>query len=226
MKKLFTTFACVGVIAISAISADAASSKLYIIGQPAGEWKANLGTELDQTEPGVFTYSANFAGSTSFGFADQLGSDAEDWNTLNSHRYGAPTDGKVPSGKENPMTYGTSNAWMLPAGEYEMTIDTNTMNLSLGDKEVTVEIGDLYLRGEMNEWATTDAWKFTKEGDVYTLTEVTIPANKKFKVGNASWSFSYTLPWNDLSNIVLDKVYNYEEGGSDNNMSFAQDFSR
>lgn len=55
MRKIFTYLACASMAVLSALSADAASSKLYIIGQPAGGWAANKGTELTQKEPGVFT---------------------------------------------------------------------------------------------------------------------------------------------------------------------------
>ena len=224
MRKIFTYLACASMAVLSALSADAASSKLYIIGQPAGGWAANKGTELTQKEPGVFTYSASFTSATYFAFADELGSSANDWNTLNAHRYNPTSNNAVPSGTENTIVYGGQDrSWMLPAGDYDMTIDTNTMNLSMGGGEIVIEIGDLYLRGDMNGWKAEAAWKFTKSGDVYTLADVTIPAGDKFKVGNADWTFDCAVPYADLSNIQMNKVYTYDKGMENNNMSFASE---
>lgn len=50
----------------------------------------------------------------------------------------------------------------------------------------------VYLRGTMTDWGTNDAYKFVRSGNVFKL-EVSsnnpIPANSKFKLGDADWKY-------------------------------------
>lgn len=109
---------------------------LYIIGEPAGGWAPNVGEKLEGSE-GVFTYNADFSAVTYFGFATELAESAQDWDTLNAHRYGsalndegADTYTLVGAGTYD-MGYPNATSWNLPAGKYTFTIDTNAKTLKV-----------------------------------------------------------------------------------------------
>ncbi|MCM1369107.1 MAG: hypothetical protein NC204_01915 [Candidatus Amulumruptor caecigallinarius] len=218
MKNLFKTFALAGLALLTPLSTYAVKAdKLYVMGTQVGGFAYNKGQELDKKSDGVFTYQVTTNQTFWFAFTSELGSS---WNVTNAHRYAPATNNTTPQTGENAMSYGVDASWQLPAGTYNMTIDTNNMKLILGG-EVVFEIGDLYLRGAFNDYAAQAAWKFTKNDDVYTLSDVTIPANSAFKVGNADWSFSCTVPYEERNSIEFGKTYTYVKGGMDNDMSFS-----
>lgn len=216
MKKLYTLI----LAAAAALSASASSSQLYIMGNPAGGWNYNQGIEMTQVSSGVFTYELHATSSQWFAFTDLLGSS---WNETNAHRY-APqgANNTVPSGETNAMAYGKDASWQLPAGDYTLTVNTNTMNLSVGGI-VDVKLTNLYLRGDISNWEALPAYAFTTtDNNVWTLKVDAIEAGSAFKLGSDDWGFSYTA--NNLE-LALDQVYDLEEGGEDNNMAFAQNIT-
>lgn len=212
MKKFYAFF----LAAAAALSANAASSQLYIMGNPAGGWNYNQGVEMTQTEAGVFTYELHATSAQWFAFTDLLGST---WDETNAHRYApAGANNTVPAGDTNAMSYGKDASWQLPAGDYTLTVNTNTMNLAVGGI-VDTKIGDLYLRGAISNWEAQPAYAFTTTDDnVWTLTVDAIEAGSEFKIGSSDWAYSFS---SQETAMVLNTPYTCVEGGEDNNMALA-----
>ena len=214
MKKFTLALAA----AMVAISSHAAATQLWLMGDPVGGWSPAKGTEMTKTADGVFEGKFTFDKNCHFAFADQLFGD-NDWTNFNAHRYGPKQNGITPEpGTPVEMVYGQDCSFQLPAGEYTLTVNTNTMELTVGGEVVRV-MGDLYLRGAMNGWGTPDNMKFTKESDdVYSLEVAAIGMGGQFKIANADWSFSFT---SDNQAMALGQTYNVQNG-SGNNMAFAE----
>lgn len=132
---------------------------IYLLGEPAGGWAANKGTAISgingkYTHTGVLEDTDN-DGWVYFGFAEKLGSNKDDWNTLNSHRYGSAVNSQLSSPDSNGNTvadyytlngsgtyrmgYPNSTSWRLAPGEYTFTIDTNTKTLTVDKGTTSVE---------------------------------------------------------------------------------------
>lgn len=95
---------------------------LYIIGEVEGAgWSANLG--IPMTETSTDCYEITIPVNGTFGFATQLGANADDWNGLNSNRYGAEYDGYALQSGVEAALYKNSNAYSIVPGEYNITVD-------------------------------------------------------------------------------------------------------
>lgn len=214
MKKLYFLLSML----LVSIAASAASSQLYLIGNPVGDWNPTIGQELQQTSPGVFTYTAHFTSTQYFAFTEQLGANSGDWSTLNAHRYGPEVKDATPEGATNKMVYGKDASWKLPEGDYVLTIDTNTLNLAVSGN-VDTTISNLYIRRASDDYEVVPGMALTPNADntIWTISNVNFAAGEQFKVGSQDWGFSFTT--NDLA-MKLDTTYPYEEGGMDNDMAF------
>lgn len=224
MKKfLLSAIAC---FAISSAANAVVADKLWIIGDPAGEWNPTKGVECTKISDGVFEYVANFtAEKTSFGFVNQLAGEG-DWDGLKAHRYVAPAAGTVPTVGENVMEYATSDAaWDLPAGNYTLTIDTNNMKLILGGDKPVVTAPKLYFLGEVNGWNPSDEYAFVTEdeGVTYTFKASMIRngEDNPFKIATNGWSTEYSN-----GNLKMESGKTYpvvHSNSSTGNMGFAED---
>lgn len=117
-------------VAASASFAEKAET-LYGIGEPFGGWFANKGVEIEKVSDGVFKYEGHLEGY--FGFTAQLGENDNDWDTMNAHRYAPKGNGTLTAGTSE-MNYGADNSWNAIAGDYTLTIDTNTMTLTVAEQ--------------------------------------------------------------------------------------------
>ena len=185
-------------------------------------WDPSQGVECTKADQaGVFTVSINLEKLSWFSFTAKLGATPDDWGTCNDNRYAPAIDGILSEGN-NPMvmyaSLGSDRSFNLPAGEYTLTIDTDKMMINVGGN-IVVEMGDLYLRGDMNNWLNDgmdDTYKFTKESDdVYTLTVAELEGGVPFKVANSDWAFKYVVSDENAvgdevevnMHLVLDRVY-------------------
>lgn len=214
MKKCYFFLASV----LMAFCANAAATQLYLIGEPAGGWSPLNGTAMTQTEDGVFTIDVQFPATQYFGFSEQLGSTDSDWATMNGSRYGATTKDAVPVTGDNEMLFPSENSWKLPAGDYTFTVNTNTKVFTLGGN-IDMTMGDLYLRGNMNNWLNEgldDTYKFTTEDNsVYTLNVAELEAGVEFKIGTSDWGYGFS------SGNLLMNVDQYYATDSNGNMAMA-----
>ena len=98
---------------------------------------------------------------------------------------------------------------VLTAGTYTIIVYNNALTIVAGEGDdvelPTVDPVDetaLYLKGTMNSWSPKADYKFTKDGETYTL-EVELAANDKFKVFVGSgwdpeWNFNNITTGADL----------------------------
>lgn len=110
---------------------------IYLIGEPAGAWSPVTGTLLPK-KGNVHTAELSLEKTTYFGFAKALGSNASDWATLNSNRFGpVSTDAagsdtfSIPGEGQYPVAFPSSNSWNLPAGNWILSIDPKEKQLSV-----------------------------------------------------------------------------------------------
>lgn len=95
--------------------------------------------------------------------------------------------------------------WLVTIDPNKQTVRFNTVN-PWADAE-------LYLRGDMNNWEAVDEWKLTTtDGQNYTISNVTIKAEEKFKIGDALWGKcnfgGASLTDTIVPNTVATLVYN------------------
>ena len=222
MKKLILT--ALASIAMASAANAVVADRLWIIGEPAGKWDPTVGVELTKVADGVFEYKAEFtAEKTSFGFVNQLAG-PDDWDGLKAHRYVAPASGTVPVVGENEMQYANSDyCWDLPAGTYNLTIDTNTMKLILEGDEPVVKPATLYFLGDVNNWTPSAEYAFeTEDGVIYTYSATVIRSAEdcQFKIATDGWATEYS---NGLQNMEANKIYPIGPGSGVDNMGFADD---
>lgn len=124
---------------------------IYMLGEPAGGWKANVGKKISGTS-GVFTYSGTLESIDTdeyvfFGFAKSLGATESDWETLNANRYGSKLNSELPEpdgngntvadyyaidgGGSYPMDFPNATSWRILPGKYTLTVDTKAMTLKV-----------------------------------------------------------------------------------------------
>ena len=114
MKRSITLIIAVLLMAMS----FHAKADLYIIGDVEGAgWSANLGVPMTETSANV--YEINITINGAFGFASQLGANADDWEGLNANRYGAEYDGYYLTNGIQATLYKNANAYnMINSGTY------------------------------------------------------------------------------------------------------------
>lgn len=185
MKKFYTLFLAL-ICAITAAAAPA--SQLYLIGEPAGGWSPRKGTAMKQTSTGVFELDVTLTANKWFGFSAKLGSSASDWSTMNSARYGAPTNNyTIAVGETVKLSYPSENSFQLGKGEYHFKVDTNNNTFTLtGKEEEDPTANIMYLRGAVSGWNATDTYKFAQEGNTYTLHLDALFG--EFKIANSDYS--------------------------------------
>lgn len=111
---------------------------LYEIGANQG-WKPNEGVEMTKKADNVFegTFAFPASGDSYFGFIADLGTDASDWTTANSRRFGPASDGVVANIGENEIHAipGMSYSYKITTGTYVFTVDLNNMTLTVAIAE-------------------------------------------------------------------------------------------
>lgn len=193
MRKLYFLMLSL-IVAIAAHAAPA--SQLYLIGEPAGGWSPLKGTPMEQTSDGVFEVDVTLPATQWFGFSAKLGTSASDWSTMNGARYGAPSNNYTPV-VNTPVNlrYPSENSFQLGKGDWHFKVDTNDNTFTLSGQAVEDPTANiLYLRGEVSGWNATETYKFTQEGDTYTLHVASLSG--PFKIANSDYSkqFSTATP--------------------------------
>lgn len=183
---------------------------LYVIGNVNGhEFIAGDGVELASTSVGVYSGSVTIGGSMGtpigyFSFAEQLGSNDEDWSGLGS-RYGAPESDFDPSLTDpNPIQPG-ENAFRVNAGTYSLTVSLVDMTLTItstgggtdtpvtpGPGEMTVSKVYVVGQGAGLSW-DLPGQEFTAENNVVTFY---IDELSSFKA-----SVNYSTEWDGDGNF-------------------------
>lgn len=164
---------------------------LYLIGA-YNDMNWDPANSLELTKEGT-TFSIsdiNITGSANFSFATVQGT----WDDVNAAvRYGAGTEKDVKIELVNKVgtapVYGEINsnmkAFEVAKGTYDMTVAfaAEGITLTVTQTSEAPYVEDLVLTGSFNGWAPNDpAYKFTKEGETYTLHVDNLPAETELKV--------------------------------------------
>ncbi|MDE6156982.1 MAG: hypothetical protein K2F78_02430 [Muribaculaceae bacterium] len=206
MKKIYLLL----VALVAAMSVNAAVDKLYLIGELAGGWSANKGTEMTKVADGVFTLDIEVGEieNTHFGFASQLAQSEDDWDTLKSNRYGSSSNNIAANIGDNTMQKG-DNTWTITPGHYTFTVNTNTMIFTVKeygsqpDYRFAVH-GNVFTGGD---WEDRD---LTYADGIWSAKLTVVAANgsfgiKKYEGSNATW---FAAPQGN-TNVVLDKALSF-----------------
>lgn len=105
-------------------------SGLYLIGEPAGQWKPSVGIGMTETAPGVFSWEGELKENQYLSFVTELDSN-NDWNVLNSHRYGPESDGtELSPNTALGLVYPKDGAWkVVVTDNYTVVVDTKAMTV-------------------------------------------------------------------------------------------------
>ena len=113
---------------------------VYVWGIFDGTIAANEGVKMTSEDGKIYTASITVsdfnAGYSFFAMSHTLGANANDWTTLNAHRFMAESEGDfLVSGpmmnKELGLVYKNDASMKIPAGEYTLTLDLENMKLTI-----------------------------------------------------------------------------------------------
>ena len=113
---------------------------VYVWGIFDGTIAANEGVKMTSEDGKIYTASITVsdfnAGYSFFAMSHMLGANANDWTTLNAHRFMAESEGDfLVSGpmmnKELGLVYKNDASMKIPAGEYTLTLDLENMKLTI-----------------------------------------------------------------------------------------------
>ena len=113
---------------------------VYVWGIFDGTIAANEGVKMTSEDGKIYTASITVsdfnAGYSFFAMSHTLGTNANDWTTLNAHRFMAESEGDfLVSGpmmnKELGLVYKNDASMKIPAGEYTLTLDLENMKLTI-----------------------------------------------------------------------------------------------
>lgn len=144
-----------GLLAASSMLASAQTpDNLYLIGMLNDlSWAADQGELMENAGNGIFTVNATADAGDTFGFATTLGSNANDWATLNSNRYGTTVDGTILTiGQVSPLEKAEGAFRIQYPGEYKLTADMTNMTVLLEAVNVDIDYPEtLYMIGHVTE---------------------------------------------------------------------------
>ncbi len=154
------------------------SRPLYLIGEchTTGGWAANVGARFTPIGNNVFRLTATFDAGNTFCLASCPAAGAGDWNDLGSRRYGASSASRpsIYDGGTYDIikTSGDNNTYTVAnAGTYTITVDMNTMKLSM----VSTPVALVGFVDDSNGWdaAAADGLVATGFDNVYVGTTKT-----------------------------------------------------
>lgn len=186
MKKLYLSI----VILLATLCSTYA--QIYVVGDFSG-WDIDNPTEVSISDG---KYEFDFTGQSI-----KISTASGDWTSFNAAAY---TTGTVTSTSTNTLTSGDANILFSHNATWSVVVDlTNMMLTATPDKEKEDGYEKVYLRGDMNDWATTDEFT-TTDGITYTLTGVAATTAQGFKIADASWA---TINYGGADGIVLGTPY-------------------
>ena len=113
---------------------------VYVWGIFDGTIAANEGVKMTSEDGKIYTASITVsdfnAGYSFFAMSHMLGANANDWTTLNAHRFMAESEGDFlvngpMMNKELGLVYKNDASMKIPAGEYTLTLDLENMKLTI-----------------------------------------------------------------------------------------------
>ncbi len=195
---------------------SSAPSNLYLFGI-GNEWDASSPIDMGAPNNGVFTKSVTLKQESSFSFAENKGSNNDDWTTVNSGlRYGPVSDDAKDGSETLTLTNnvvtsnvkawaagtGDSSTWKLAAGEYVFKVDFSkspavfTVTTAGSGGDVTTSEYDYYFM-RSRDWNNPEKLEF-KDG-VATLTR-NMNANGQFGISVNKQSDGSQEGWYIIAN--------------------------
>lgn len=184
---------------------------LYLIGA-YNDMNWDPANSLELTKDGT-TFSISditITGSANFSFATVQGT----WDDVNAAvRYGAGLEKDVKIELVDKVgtapVFGEINsnmkAFELAKGTYNMSVAfaTDGITLTVTQTAEAPVVEDLVLTGSFNSWAANDpAYKFTKDGDTYTLSVAQLEAEAELKVKTADEAWATTWGAGEEASVV------------------------
>ena len=131
---------------------------VYILGNVnSNDWATNLGVEMETTDGKIYTKDVyvivtefapavkladNDEGYGFFAFTTKLMDGAEDWDGIAPYRFGAVSNGDFVVdedmfGQELSLTADNGQAFKIPEGYYQLTVDLENMKLTIDGNTLT-----------------------------------------------------------------------------------------
>lgn len=183
------------------------TGEMYVIGQVAGNpWAANTGLKMTAGENGIFTLNnVQIIDGAEFAFAAKLGSEENDWTTLNTYRLTSVADGdywgvtNAMTNKDNPQALDLriwnghdKNFKMDETAYYDITVNMNTMTVTIK------RASDALYMYYGSHWApNAGVPMISTDGVTYTLSNVTLAEGATFQFTKALGSNATTWPANE-----------------------------
>lgn len=179
-------------------------TNVYILGQVNGNnWSAYNGVQMTTEDGVVYTAHVTTTGENNgysyFSFTKALADPNSEtpWVDIESQRFGAVSNGDFlvtseMAGQPLPLTYEIPQAFQIPAGEYDLTVNLTEMTLVIAgeivDPVVPQPENNWYLIGTNNGWSTSDmSYKFTQStenANVYSIHVDNVSGDFWFKIAN------------------------------------------
>ena len=134
---------------------DVLTGDLFILGNVNGNgWDPSVGVKMDTEDSKVFTSTITTAGEnvdendgigySYFSFTTLLAESADDWNGIAAYRFGALENDFLLSedmmGIEISLSnFGQANAFKIPAGMYDLTVDIENKTMTINMTETPPE---------------------------------------------------------------------------------------
>ncbi len=180
-------------LVITKVEEPQPETEVYILGEVNGNttWSAYNGVQMTTEDGVVFTSHVTTTGENNgysyFSFTKALADPNSEtpWVDIESQRFGAASEGDFlvtseMAGQPLPLTYENVQAFKVPAGEYDLTVNMTEMTLviegEIVDPVTPQPENKVYILGDVNgnEWATNNGVEMTTEDNkIYTATITT-----------------------------------------------------
>ena len=179
-------------LTITKVEEPQPETEVYILGEVNGNtWSAYNGVQMTTEDGVVFTAHVTTTGENNgysyFSFTKALADPNSEtpWVDIESQRFGAASEGDFlvtseMAGQSLPLTYENVQAFKIPAGEYDLTVNMTEMTLviegEIVDPVTPQPENKVYILGTVNgnEWATNNGVEMTTtDNKIYTATITT-----------------------------------------------------
>lgn len=192
-------------LVITKVEEPQPETEVYILGEVNGNttWSAYNGVQMTTEDGVVFTSHVTTTGENNgysyFSFTKALADPNSEtpWVDIESQRFGAASEGDFlvtseMAGQPLPLTYENVQAFKIPAGEYDLTVNMTEMTLviegEIVDPVTPQPENNWYLIGTNNGWSTSDmSYKFTQStenANVYSIHVDNVSGDFWFKIAN------------------------------------------
>ena len=199
MKKLFTL--SLAVMLSMLFSSVASAKQLYVVGDGVfGGWNPGSPKAMTLAADGITnTMDIALDGATYWAVCD--GADSN-WNTFNStYRWSYKSGSKTDVGiGEYQLAKNGDVAMKLSAGEYHISINSETMYMTITGKKEDLVISVMSVVGPLvGGWPNGDDWRVACDMNKVSDTQWTLTlTNRLLNHGNYEWKVTANHKWGEL----------------------------